>query len=303
MSLAESRNTHSRGGLSERPTTSAVWIGWSAGMFLLVFSSCQAKCRDTSQSSQRETLSDTDRPDGTVEPSGPGQGSNALDDETDPRTPETTPPDKSVEVGTGSDHIEGGREIRRDRSDEASVLWEHDRVLRNGRQLRAGYFVRIGDVLVGAEPGSLDEPVELESERIDPEQFLNFPPDMYEGARYRSFHQLYARRNSEAGYLDSGNDQSFWLGLPIPDDFDGERVVAVRYYHGDLVSDADTDSWGGFLGGNEYYDPRYDLYLIRVNSLGVRTYPTRIGLVDVDSSNTEVADVLNDRIPRQFGWR
>lgn len=163
-----------------------------------------------------------------------------------------------------------------------------ERILTDTNEVRPGYFTEFeGGIVVGAHPFAVEEPVEVAVERLDAGELLDGTSLPGRDPVVQDVVEVRAQVTDQ-NWVDSPTDTGFFVGLPVPSEFDTGRLDPLRHSDGRFAEGTARDAWVRTTG---IYDPEADLFLVDVEALGGEP-PTRLALVESQVRETRTTDVL-----------
>lgn len=160
-------------------------------------------------------------------------------------------------------------------------------------EVHPGAYTLLDDgILVGAEPGAIDEPVPVTVEPIDPIESFEV---VYEGRdadeilgegdirELGTFVEIATTGEERVGARPGTH---LYAAFPVPGDLDPRNLHALEYVRGEQFfspSNA-SDLWHWTESA---YDPDHDLLIVRFGSMGEEEEPTRLGIVEHGTWTTE----------------
>lgn len=160
--------------------------------------------------------------------------------------------------------------------------------------IHPGTYTLLDDgLLVGAEPGAIDEPVPVTVELIDPIESFETVYGEREAAdiltdggiqELGTFVELSTTTADQRAGAEPGTH--LYAAFPVPDDLDPEHLHALEYVHEERFfspsNASDTWHWT-----ESAYDPDHDLLVVRFGSVGDAQAPTRLGIFEHEEWTTE----------------
>lgn len=171
-------------------------------------------------------------------------------------------------------------------------------VLTDTDELSPGTFVAFGNgtpsegLLVGTHPDADVGRVPVEVEEIDPAQ----DPDWNASAGVAETGRFYEIHTSDGDQVRTEPDRGFIVGLPVTEDLDEDHLVPVAYTDREHTHVDLEPAWVGIAGT---YDDQQGLFVVDLPGIGNATDPTRIGLVEHETAETENTDALLSPIIRE----
>ncbi len=154
-----------------------------------------------------------------------------------------------------------------------------------------GSFADVSEgLLVGAGSSAIDEPMEVRVEWADPsgeQAFDHLDASVEQVDRVAEI--TVEGTASNGSWVPARSELPFLIALPVPDGFDEEHLVGVQLQRTDVTfRDAVEDEVWTYKSG--VFDPEEGLFLTNVPLLGTEGQPTRIGVVEHDTKETEVLE-------------
>ncbi len=201
----------------------------------------------------------------------------------------------------GSDGSSGDDEAQSGETDRGATPDQPDEPV-SQRHLAPGEVLMMDGALLGLHPEADVTDVEVDVQWLDASDDPTFAGDDERFTRGERFVQITATDIDDDWVTTS---EPFFVGIPVPAEFDEAHLYPLQFMYGDLVVFHDEehyheapDTWATRLG---VYDPRYRLFFVPLASIGGPDYPTRIGMAEhVQPQPLEEADVVDTVLAEHF---
>lgn len=162
--------------------------------------------------------------------------------------------------------------------------------------LRPGEFTHFeGGLIIGTEPGALEEPIEVEIEWFEPDEQAPYADDRL--AQSGPFVQITAKETKE-NMVYALENAGFFVALPFSEEFDSSLLTPFGYSYSEYSPHFHEDHWIDLP--QSVTDPEHRHMVVPIYAIGSREHPTRLGIVEHQERETETIGPALEWVEEHF---